>query len=267
MIISVSILLLVIGAIVFKRWYNSAEQKGKRGEAKVHGILATLPDDYYLLDDVVLATDRGTTQIDHVVVSRFGVFVIETKNYTGNVYGDDKRKEWTQIIPTNVRYGSGKVYTYIHKSRFYNPVKQTLLHLYEIKKNLGDIPNLKVVPIVVFVGNCNLAHVESNCHVVYDHELVATIRSYNMDVISGEDVRLIYKRLSLSNVRAFVKNSQHVRNIRKSAAEMESKVRAGICPKCGGQLVRRNGAYGSFWGCSNYPTCRYTTHKITKNWF
>ena len=71
MIISVSILLLVIGAIVFKRWYNSAEQKGKRGEAKVHGILATLPDDYYLLDDVVLATDRGTTQIDQVVVSRY----------------------------------------------------------------------------------------------------------------------------------------------------------------------------------------------------
>ena len=56
------------------------------------------------MDDVVLKTDRGTTQIDHIVVSKYGLFAIETKNYRGEIYGDDNRKEWTQIIATDVTY-------------------------------------------------------------------------------------------------------------------------------------------------------------------
>ena len=256
--IIVVLILLVICGIIFSKRLSAAKIKGKMGEAKVHKVLATLSDDYRLLDDVVLVTNRGTTQIDHVVVSRYGVFVIETKNYRGDIYGDDKRKEWTQIIPTDVTYHTGKTYTYIHKSKFYNPVKQTLLHLYEIKNNLSDIPNLKLIPIVVFVGDANLAHVESNTHVVYESDLITTIRSYRMDVLSDEDADLIYKRLSLRNVRTSVDDKQHIKNIRKSEAEVKRKIHEGICPKCGGQLVRRRGAYGTFWGCSNYPNCRYT---------
>lgn len=237
------------------------DQKGKRGEARVHNILASLPpDDYRLLDDVVLVTDRGTTQIDHVVVSRFGLFVIETKNYRGEIYGNDNQKEWTQIIPTKVTYRIWKTYTYITKSKFYNPVKQTLIHLYELKKNLVDFPDLKFFPIVVFVGNANLSHVESNCHVVYASDLIATIKSHRYDIISDEDAEVIAQRLATRNVRKEVTNSKHVQNIRKSAADVKRKVHEGICPRCGGNLVKRTGAYGSFWGCSNYPNCKYTTH-------
>ena len=53
------------------------------GEERVHNILMQLPDEYYLIDDVVLETGKGTTQIDHVVVSKYGVFEIEAKNYRG----------------------------------------------------------------------------------------------------------------------------------------------------------------------------------------
>ena len=70
------IFVLFVGLTIFGFWYNSPKQKGKRGELRVHDILMQLPDEYHVLDDVVLNTERGTTQIDHVVVSKYGVFAI-----------------------------------------------------------------------------------------------------------------------------------------------------------------------------------------------
>ena len=65
--------LAIICLSILSWWYNSPAYKGKEGENRVHNILLQLPDDYVILDDVVLRTDRGTTQIDHVVVSKYGV--------------------------------------------------------------------------------------------------------------------------------------------------------------------------------------------------
>jgi DNA topoisomerase-1 len=36
------------------------------------------------------------------------------------------------------------------------------------------------------------------------------------------------------------------------------KTNGGVCPKCGGKLIMREGKYGNFIGCSNFPKCRYT---------
>ena len=59
-----------IALVIFRKWYNSPHQKGIRGEERVHKVLMNLPDDYHIFDDVVLKTEKGTTQIDHVVVSK-----------------------------------------------------------------------------------------------------------------------------------------------------------------------------------------------------
>ena len=100
----VVIIIVVIDLIVFGAIRNTPEHKGKEGELHVHNILAQLPEGYTILDDVMLKTDNGTTQIDHVVVSRYGVFAIETKNYRGDIYGNDDRQQWTQVIVTDVTY-------------------------------------------------------------------------------------------------------------------------------------------------------------------
>ena len=71
-----------------------------------------LPDDYYVMDDVVLETTNGTTQIDHIVVSKYGLFAIETKNYRGEIYGNDNSQKWKQIIVTNVTYSKKNWKTY-----------------------------------------------------------------------------------------------------------------------------------------------------------
>ena len=261
-ILGIIVSIAVIVLLAFSWWYNSPTSKGKRGESRVHNILMQLPDDYVILEDVILKTNRGTTQIDHVVVSKYGVFAIETKNYRGEIYGDDNRKQWTQIIVTDVTYKRKwyKTYTYVTKNRFYNPVKQSLAHALAIKQHLSEWPHLIVAPIVVFTGDAVLKEVDSRYHVIYDFNLLDTIMNYRTIYLSNEDVQKVVDILAKKNIREIVDNKAHINNIYATKAEVDNKIASGICPKCGGTLVLRTGKYGKFYGCSNYPKCRFTTH-------
>lgn len=261
MVLYVVAILLLVGFGIYRRWYNSPQEKGKRGEAIVKGILSQLPVEYHVLNDVVLQTEKGTTQIDHVVVSPFGVFIIETKNYSGKIYGNDNQMQWTQIILTDVRYRRKwyKTYTYVTKNKFYNPVKQSLGHLYEIKKNLSEWHSIKYYPLVVFTGDADLSELQSNSTIVYENDLIPTILNRQTVCLSDDDVHSVIDRLSDNNIRDIVDNRAHVRNINSNRIEFNRKIESGICPKCGGTLVQRSGRYGSFYGCSNYPHCRFTT--------
>lgn len=257
------IIIAFIALVIYLRWYNSPKQKGKRGEARIHDVIMQLPDEYHVLDDVVLLTNRGTTQIDHIVVSKYGVFAIETKNYRGDIYGDDDRQEWKQIIVTEVTYSKKwwKTYTYVTKNLFYNPVKQAIGHVYRIKENLKEWPYLKVVPIVVFTGEAVLKNVKSQNHVIYDYELLPTLLSYKTEYLTDEDVKKVAARLAQKDVRELVDDKTHVRNVKATKCDTDRKIASGICPKCGGSLVQRHGKFGNFYGCSNYPKCRFTIQR------
>lgn len=274
MMIVALIVILVVGLVVFGVVKCSSKNnqssslpfseetiKGKRGEAYIHSILKQLPPEYIVFDDIVLRTAGRTTQIDHVVVSKYGVFSIETKNYRGEIYGNDNRQEWKQIIVTDVTYRRKwwKTYSYVTKNYFYNPVMQSVAHANAIKKALVDWPNLKVVPIVVFAGNAVLNGVTTQHHVVYSDQLLATIQSYNTPLISDAVVEQIKYMLIWKNVRSQVDDRTHVSNVYAAKQSYNEKVASGICPRCGGNLVRRSGRYGSFYGCSNYPRCKFTT--------
>ena len=258
--LSILIVVAIIGLTIFGWWYNSPRQKGKRGEMRIHDILMQLPDEYHVMDDVMLKTTNGTTQIDHVVVSKYGVFAIETKNYRGEIYGNDNTHEWKQIILTKVTYPKKpwKTYTYVTKNLFYNPVKQAVGHMYRIKENLKEWPYLKVVPIVVFAGNADISKVSSQNHVIYDSSLLSTIQAYQTSYVTDADVKAVVERLSSKNIREIVDNKTHVRNVKEAKHKTDSKIASGICPRCGGNLIERKGKYGRFYGCSNYPNCTFT---------
>lgn len=252
-------LFLIIGIVIFIRWYNSPQQKGKRGEAKVRKILSHLPDEYRVLNNIMLKTENGTTQIDHVVVSKYGLFSIETKNYRGDIYGDDCRKEWTQIIVTKVKFSKkGKTYTYVTKNKLYNPIKQAQGHAYRIRQSLIDWPILKIIPIVVFTNKANIHNVLSNQLVIKTKHLLNTIKSHKTIILTDTDVDKICTQLLQINVRESVSNKMHVNNLKTIKKETEKMISLGICPRCGGTLVKRKGRYGKFYGCSNYPICKFT---------
>lgn len=256
----VLITIAFVSLFIYFIWYNSPKQKGKRGEARVHDVIMQLPDEYHVLDDVVFLTSKGTTQIDHIVVSKYGVFAIETKNYRGDIYGDDDRLEWKQVIVTDVTYSKKwwKTYTYVTKNNFYNPVKQAVGHVYRIKEHLKEWPYLKVIPIVVFTGEAVLQNVKSQNHVINDYDLLSTILSYKTAYLTDEDVKKVAARLAQKDVRELVDDKTHVRNVKAAKYDTDRKIASGICPKCGGSLVRRHGKFGYFYGCSNYPKCKFT---------
>lgn len=261
LLIILLIIILVVSLFIYLARYNSAKQKGKRGEMRVSAILSKLSDEYTILNDLVFRTEKGTTQIDHIVVSKYGIFTIETKNYRGEIYGDDNRKEWTQLIVTKVTYAKKwwKTYTYVTKNRFYNPVKQSVGHALRIKELLSVFPHVKIVPIVVFTGDAILRYVESNNHVVYEKKLLDVIDGYKTTYLTDNDVQAVLAILTSNNIRETVSDRQHVKNLRTAAREVNATINSGICPKCGGHLIKRNGKYGTFYGCSNYPKCRFTT--------
>jgi coenzyme F420-reducing hydrogenase gamma subunit len=82
--------------------------------------------------------------------------------------------------------------------------------------------------------------------------------NYRTMYLSDADVQNVVDILLQNNIRESVDNTEHVRNIYASRAQVDYKIASGICPKCGGSLVKRTGRYGSFYGCSNYPKCRFT---------
>ncbi|MCR4331434.1 MAG: NERD domain-containing protein, partial [Sulfuricaulis sp.] len=116
--------------------------KGWVGE--VQGTLAKKifldPEVYVDINNITIPTSNGTTQIDHVIVSRYGVFVVETKNMDGWIFGDEKNSQWTQSI-------FGKKY------KFQNPLHQNYRHTKALSEFLG-IDHDKFISIVMFWGEC-----------------------------------------------------------------------------------------------------------------
>ena len=95
---------------------------------------------WHLLNNVTLPAADGTTQIDHVLVSRYGVFVIETKDYGGWIFGDAKSPQWTQMF-------------YKKKFRFQNPLHQNYKHIKVVRALLDFLPENQVDGAVIFTGD------------------------------------------------------------------------------------------------------------------
>lgn len=261
-ILSILYVVIVLGALGVVWYFKSPKVKGKMGEERIHNILLGLTDDYYIFKDIILKSGDRTTQIDHLVVSRYGIFAIETKNYRGEIIGNDNSQYWTQVIVTDVTYWKKwyKTYTYVTKNKLYNPVKQSLGHVYALKKITKEWPHLLFIPIVVFSDKADLSKVNSDYEVIYEDQLLDTIQEYRTIYLSNTDVQKIVDRIKVQDYREIVSDSEHVRNIHYAKKEKEDKLASGICPQCGGMLVERQGPYGSFIGCSNYPKCKFTTH-------
>lgn len=217
------------------------EIKGASGEAMVSWVLSHLPKEQYtVIHNVMLQTERGTSQVDHVVVSVYGIFVIEVKNYTGWISGTENSSQWTQTI-------------YKTKNRFMNPIHQNYGHAKAIEALLQD-PGIPIYPIVTFPGDVKLKVSVQKAKVVKYGYLNDTIKELSTEKVMDEArMREIVTMLQAGNIGSAENRKAHVEAIHAK----QNAIKAGVCPRCGGQLVERNDRYGKFMGCSNYPKCRY----------
>ena len=244
-------ILFALGYISFMIYLIFFYSKGKAGEKAVARRLKLLPEEEYkVINDLMLPTTYGTTQLDHVVISRFGIFVIETKNYRGFIYGGENAERWTQ----NIRG---------YKYSMLNPIRQNDTHVkalgYHLKKLNIDC---YIHSIVAFSNRCNISvNVTGNCKIVYYDEVLPVIKRYQDSYITHDDIERIIKYLAEVNITDETARKNHNQQVCQQQYVRQQKIEYGICPRCSGMLVRRKGKYGHFLGCSNYPKCNFIQNK------
>ena len=197
------IIIFVLLFFIAKAILKSPKFKGIKGENKVKNKLGnSISNQKYVLNDIIIKEGENTSQIDHVVINKFGIFVIETKNYAGQIYGNDYDQEWTQVL----QYG--KV-----KNKFYSPVKQNLTHINRIKSviNMGNVP---IKSIVVFVqGNIN--HINSKyVYKLKDLKNIIEKPIENGCILTTSDINKINNLLKNNINSSNVTLKEHVKNIK-----------------------------------------------------
>ena len=243
-ILFIIIAVTVLGIGIFAAYMALPSTKGKRGEKKVARILDSLADKYggYTIHDVIVPGEDGhTSQIDHILFTRSGIFVVETKNYAGRVYGNASHREWTQVLA----YGNTK-------NKLYNPLMQNKTHVYRLAEIIGK--KMSFVSCVVFARS-NTEYIDA-AGVFTPRELKSFIRDQlEEEKYTISDVLNAYKKIQYYKENPVKTTKEHVKSIKIQQKALEHN----ICPRCGSDLVLRKGKDGSvFYGCSKYPKCKFT---------
>nr|WP_220457688.1 NERD domain-containing protein [Vibrio marinisediminis] len=231
---------MLIVSVFKSRWL-----KGVFGEFLVNRLLSKLPEsDYTLIKDVTLPTSDGTTQVDHIVVSKYGIFVVETKNMKGWIFGSARQKQWTQKI-------------YRHSSKFQNPLHQNYKHIKALETLLGCSEE-HLHSVIVFIGDSTFK-TEMPPNVTYARGSIRYIQQFNEVVFSDKDYARLTESINrLKLKRGVITDLKHRKHVKEVVA---SKVSSNECPRCGSEMVLRETKRGEnigkqFWGCSTFPKCR-----------
>lgn len=217
--------------------------RGWLGEKKTTFImwLSLNSNTYKKFHNLIIPSNNGTSQIDHLVISPFGVFIVETKNYKGWIFGSENQRQWTQTL-------------YKEKYRFQNPLKQTYRQKKVLSKFL-DLEEALIHTIVYFVGDCKLkTELPGN---VLTGGLARYIKKFRQPVLSNQKIEQLCGALERHRSNSNLNLKDHRRSLR----ERHNSITA--CPNCGSELklrtVRTGKIAGSqFIGCSSYPKCRYS---------
>ncbi|GLQ33315.1 NERD domain-containing protein [Litoribrevibacter albus] len=228
---------------------KSAWFKGYIGELLVRLALKVFLDSklYQVINNVTLEADDGTTQIDHIVVSPFGIFVVETKNMKGWIFGSEKQRTWTQKI-------------YKKNFKFQNPLHQNYKHTQTLAQCL-DIEESLLISVVVFVGESTFKTEMPN-NVTYGGGLTRFIKNHKERVLDEGKINKIVKQIQEGRLKpSFKTDREHVRNLKQRHSREAVSQDNPVCPKCGNSMVKRLAKKGGnagqeFWGCSTFPKCR-----------
>jgi hypothetical protein len=175
-----------------------------RGEARLSRALNKrfVAPDYHLLNHVTLRLKETTTQIDHILVSRFGLFVIETKHYGGWIFGSIDDRFWTQVF-------------YSATFRFQNPIRQNYKHARAVQELLEFLPSDAIRPVVVFTGNAQFkTPVPDGVFTLAG--FLAYLESQTMEVMSINRVQFCVGRLETARLSITkATDLEHVQRLRR----------------------------------------------------
>ncbi len=239
-----------------KSFLSTLINTGDYGEYLTYNCLRKYESDgaRFLFNCYLPKDNEETTEIDVMMIYKSGIYVFESKNYSGWIFGSESNKMWTQSIQ-NGRSS--------RKERFYNPIMQNRTHITWLEKQVDDTDPLH--SIVVFSQRCELKKLEissGDITVIKRDILLDTVKQIDERVgprLTEDRISLIYDKLFPFTQVADEIKERHIETIKNNSVEVVS---VNKCPKCGGQLILRTASHGQntgnhFYGCSNYPQCRY----------
>ncbi len=213
--------------------------RGKSGEKSVEAYLISLcRKKEYVVSDILLSREEHkSSQIDHVLLSRKGIFCIETKNNAGRIFGYEDDRRWRQIL------AGGKV-----TNTLFNPVLQNRTHIYVLNDKVEKHPYHNVV---IF---------PSADEIDVDSKKVYTLKSFQeyYDSLKENSVKQatidrIYKKLLNFKKHPTITKKEHVENIER----IHDVVSHNICPRCGKKLVLVQNDEEIYFRCEGYPKCTF----------
>lgn len=231
---------IVIGLLT--AWFKSPRAVGKRGENRVIRKLNRLPSEFVALHNITLPSGKGTTQIDHCLVSPYGIFVIETKTLSGVIAGSLAERTWTQHLGRNVY-------------ELYNPLQQNQGHIRVVAKTTGVSPDI-IANMVVLAGE---GVMDRPVFGIFDtpSQLYRHLKTYKVKHLTSDQVDKVVEDLQAAALEPGRKTDrEHVKNVKQARKHAQGPT----CPECHVPMRKRqNSRTGQeFWGCVNYPECTET---------
>lgn len=194
---------------------------------------------------VPLATRGGQdeTEIDVLMVHEKGVYVMESKNYSGWIFGSADQRQWTQSFKGG------------YKEHFYNPIMQNGTHVKTLVAAL-ELPSTAFRSFIVFSERCELKKVPNDC----DEYVICRRHHLLREVRRDLDRRpVMFDEHALARICAAIEGmGKNEEKARRHIEQVSGYTHGDNCPWCGRPLVLRHGRHGDFMGCSGYPSCRFT---------
>lgn len=286
--------IVAIAVVAVRRWRRSPQWQGRKGERRVRRALRRLPGrEFIALHDLMIpagSTDeqgrQRYRQIDHIIVSTRGIFVIETKAHKGHIQGSEEAQYWQQRFLMSSR-------------SFYNPLLQNASHIRALRRVLRGVSSVTFVSTVVFTEAWRIdvltedlvkrhrwwpaRHIKRTLDpartvkgswwrrrqavILDDSKMVMRLDSLVAElkrrprILSREEMTDIAERIQRADCRD-ASRRRHAAAARQTANRQERDIRSGRCPRCGGRLMLREGKSGPFFGCENYPQCRFSCPAI-----
>lgn len=217
------------------------ENTGQIGEFVTEFALTNhnLSGEFIVLKNIYIPAGKKTSEIDLLMIHERGIFVFESKNYSGWIFGNSDQLYWTQVL-------SGG-----EKNKFYNPIRQNLTHIKALAE-FWEKPISEFTSYIVFSERCTLKKVPEdtkNVIIVRRPNMLRKLRT-QLQIFpvkyTHDELQSMSDSLKPFTDKALCEKQQHIEDIKTK------------CPFCGSDLVLRKGKYGQFWGCSTYPKCKFT---------
>jgi len=238
-----SLLLLFVAA-----WFKSAGFKVFIGEIIIN-LSATYflsDDDYHPISNISITSEDGLIQIDQIIVSSYGIFVVEINKTQGWIFGNAHQQTWTQQTKKSTQ-------------QFPNPLQQNYKQCKALESALALEPG-KLFSVIVFVGDSKFK-TEMPENITDSRGYIPFIKSKGSTLLTATAVKQALRQISDGNLKSSIKKQRKfVREVMVTKQERPESAPVKACPKCGGEMVLHTGdkvseAGHHFWGCSDFSKC------------